>query len=47
MPEQTPTVGAEHKRAVIFSVDAAGYRRLMGDDEEALIRTERYVEHPL
>ncbi len=47
MPEQTPTVGMERKRAAILSVDTAGYRRLMGDDEEALIRTERYVEHPL
>lgn len=47
MLEQTPTAGVEHKRAVILSVDTAGYRRLMGDDEEALIRTERYVEHPL
>ncbi len=47
MLEQTPTVGVEHKRAAIFSVDVAGYRRLMGDDEEALIRTERYAKHPL
>ncbi len=39
MPEQTPTVGMERKLAAIFSTDVAGYSRLMGDDEEATIRT--------
>src|SRR5229473_5944566 len=39
MPEQTPTIGMERKLATIFSTDVAGYSRLMGDDEEATIRT--------
>src|SRR5690242_15417371 len=39
MPDQTPTVGMERKLAAIFSTDVAGYSRLMGDDEEATIRT--------
>src|SRR6266700_1571473 len=39
MPEQTPTVGMERKLAAIISTDVAGYRRRMGDDEEATIRT--------
>src|SRR5215813_7041112 len=39
MPEQTPTVGMERKLAAIFSTDVVGYSRLMGDDEEATIRT--------
>jgi adenylate cyclase len=39
MPEQTPTVGMIRKLAAIFSTDVAGYSRLMGDDEEATIRT--------
>src|SRR5882672_9867681 len=39
MPEQTPVVGMERKLAAIFSTDVAGYSRLMGDDEEATIRT--------
>src|SRR5260221_2081295 len=39
MPEQTFTVGMERKLAAIFSTDVAGYSRLMGDDEEATIRT--------
>src|SRR5215471_17286602 len=39
MPEQTPAVGMERKLAAIFSTDVAGYSRLMGDDEEATIRT--------
>ncbi len=39
MAEQTPTVGMERKLAAIFSTDVAGYSRLMGDDEEATIRT--------
>src|ERR1700741_3936352 len=39
MPEQTPTVGMERKLAAIFSTDVAGYSRLMGEDEEATIRT--------
>src|SRR5258706_12205528 len=39
MPEQTPTVRMTRKLAAIFSTDVAGYSRLMGDDEEATIRT--------
>src|SRR5262249_29974044 len=39
MPAQTPSVGMERKLAAIFSTDVAGYSRLMGDDEEATIRT--------
>ncbi len=39
MAEQMPTVGMERKLAAIFSTDVAGYSRLMGDDEEATIRT--------
>lgn len=39
MPDQTPTVGLERKLAAIFSTDVTGYSRLMGDDEEATIRT--------
>ena len=39
MAEQMPVVGMERKLAAIFSTDVAGYSRLMGDDEEATIRT--------
>src|SRR4249919_336158 len=39
MAEQTPAIGMERKLAAIFSTDVAGYSRLMGDDEEATIRT--------
>src|SRR5215471_9360845 len=39
MPEQTPAVGMERKLTAIFSTDVAGYSRLMGEDEEATIRT--------
>ena len=39
MPDQTPAVGMSRKLAAIFSTDVAGYSRLMGDDEEATIRT--------
>src|SRR5258706_7637711 len=39
MSTPTPTVGMERKLAAIFSTDVAGYSRLMGDDEEATIRT--------
>src|SRR5258706_7937142 len=39
MPDQTPAVGMERKLAAIFSTDVVGYSRLMGDDEEATIRT--------
>ena len=39
MAEQTPTVGMQRKLAAIFSTDVAGYSRLMGNDEEATIRT--------
>jgi len=39
MSGQTPAVGMERKLAAIVSTDVAGYSRLMGDDEEATIRT--------
>ncbi len=39
MADQTSAVGMERKLAAIFSTDVAGYSRLMGDDEEATIRT--------
>jgi adenylate cyclase len=39
MPDQTSAVGMERKLAAIFSMDVAGYSRLMGEDEEATIRT--------
>ena len=39
MANQTTSVGMERKLAAIFSTDVAGYSRLMGDDEEATIRT--------
>ncbi len=39
MAGQTPSVGMSRKLAAIFSTDVAGYSRLMGDDEEATIRT--------
>jgi len=39
MAEQTPAVGMHRKLAAIFSTDVAGYSRLMGEDEEATIRT--------
>ena len=39
MAEQMPAAGMERKLAAIFSTDVAGYSRLMGDDEEATIRT--------
>ena len=39
MAEQMPAVGMARKLAAIFSTDVAGYSRLMGDDEEATIRT--------
>ena len=39
MAEQIPVVGMQRKLAAIFSTDVAGYSRLMGDDEEATIRT--------
>ncbi len=39
MGDQTPAVGMARKLAAIFSTDVAGYSRLMGDDEEATIRT--------
>jgi class 3 adenylate cyclase len=39
MPDQTPAVGMSRKLAATFSADVAGYSRLMGDDEEATIRT--------
>src|SRR5262245_31054605 len=39
MADQTPAVGMERKLAAIFSTDVAGYSRLMGEDEEATIRT--------
>src|SRR6476469_7745026 len=39
MAEQTPALGMERKLAAILSTDVAGYSRLMGDNEEATIRT--------
>src|SRR5215471_13849454 len=39
MAEQMPAVGMQRKLAAIFSTDVAGYSRLMGDNEEATIRT--------
>ncbi len=39
MAELPLTGGMERKLAAIFSTDVAGYSRLMGDDEEATIRT--------
>ena len=39
MADQAPAVGMARKLAAIFSTDVAGYSRLMGDDEEATIRT--------
>lgn len=39
MPDQTTSVGMERKLTAILSTDVAGYSRLMGDDEEATIRT--------
>lgn len=39
MSTPTSAVGMERKLAAIFSTDVAGYSRLMGDDEEATIRT--------
>ena len=39
MAEQPSALGMERKLAAIFSTDVAGYSRLMGDDEEATIRT--------
>src|SRR6476619_6955913 len=39
MADQMSAVGMVRKLAAIFSTDVAGYSRLMGDDEEATIRT--------
>src|SRR5713101_10159848 len=39
MPARTSAVGMERKLAAIFSADVKGYSRLMGEDEEATIRT--------
>src|SRR5215813_5911926 len=39
MAEQPSVIGMERKLAALFSTDVAGYSRLMGDDEEATIRT--------
>src|SRR4029453_4180201 len=39
MSADTSAVGMARKLAAIFSTDVAGYSRLMGDDEEATIRT--------
>src|SRR4029453_17735638 len=39
MSADTSAVGMSRKLAAIFSTDVAGYSRLMGDDEEATIRT--------
>ncbi|HJY80517.1 MAG TPA: adenylate/guanylate cyclase domain-containing protein [Candidatus Binatia bacterium] len=39
MPEHKAAVGMERKLAAILSADVKGYSRLMGDDEEATVRT--------
>jgi adenylate cyclase len=39
MSTRTPAVGMQRKLAAIFSADVVGYSRLMGEDEEATIRT--------
>lgn len=39
MPEHPPPIGMARKLAAIFITDVAGDSRLMGDDEEATIRT--------
>ncbi|NOT57278.1 MAG: adenylate/guanylate cyclase domain-containing protein, partial [Deltaproteobacteria bacterium] len=39
MPTLTTVVGMERKLAAILSADVQGYSRLMGEDEEATIRT--------
>src|ERR1700739_4248230 len=39
MPTPTTPVGMERKLAAILSADVKGYSRLMGEDEEATIRT--------
>ena len=39
MSDQTTSVGMERKLTAILSTDVAGYSRLMGEDEEATIRT--------
>src|SRR5216684_6516452 len=39
MPARTSAVSMERKLAAIFSADVKGYSRLMGEDEEATIRT--------
>src|SRR5262245_37332986 len=38
-PAFRPTMGMARKLAAILSADVAGYSRLMGEDEEATIRT--------
>src|SRR5215831_2879955 len=39
MSAHTPADGIERKLAAILSADVKGYSRLMGEDEEATIRT--------
>ena len=39
MSTHTSAVAMERKLTAIFSADVKGYSRLMGDDEEATIRT--------
>src|SRR5688572_18486928 len=39
MSASTTPVSMERKLAAIFSADVVGYSRLMGEDEEATIRT--------
>src|SRR5882672_11451768 len=39
MPARTTAVGMQRKLAAILSADVKGYSRLMGEDEEATIRT--------
>ena len=39
MPTRTTAVRRERKLAAILSADVKGYSRLMGEDEEATLRT--------
>ena len=39
MPDHTSQIGMERNLMAIFSTDVAGHSRLMGDDEEAALRT--------
>ena len=39
MPTHPTSVGMERKLTAILSADVKGYSRLMGEDEEATLRT--------